>query len=378
MGKLIPKDNADFEVSISNHSIVRVILAVLVAAVLASAVARSVHTLVLIGVAFFLALALNGPVRWLSRHLPGKRKGSRSLATTISIVVILGLLIGFMAAIVPPLVKQTTNFAQAIPGLIQDANDKSTTIGGFVDRYNLEPQIDKMSSQLSSKLDDIGTSALSTLSKVGSSVFATLTVLVLTVMMLIEGPTWIKMFYEMVPAKHRSHAKKLAREMHKVVQGYVNGQVTLAAIASVPILVTLLIMGVSYPLALMVVVFICGLIPMVGHTIGAIIVTIVASFHSLTAAIVVLTVYFAYQQIENYVLQPKIQSNSTNMSPLLVFMAVIIGVNFGGLLGGLVAIPVAGCIRILVLDYLEHRNILSGPEVKEIKAEGEKEAAETA
>ncbi len=372
MGKLIPKDNADFEVSISNHSIIRAIIAVTMAVVLYSAIAKSVNTLVLIGVAFFLALALNGPVRWLASHLPGKKRGDRSLATTISIVVILGLLIGFLAAIVPPLIKQTTNFAQAIPGLIQDANDKSTTVGGFVDRYKLQPQIDKMSGQLSSKLDDIGSSALSTLSKVGSSIFATLTVLVLTIMMLIEGPTWLRMFFEMVPEKRRPRARKLARDMHKVVQGYVNGQVTLAALASVPILITLLIMGVSYPLALMVVVFICGLIPMVGHTIGAIIVTIVASFHSLTAAIVVLTVYFAYQQVENYVLQPKIQSNSTNMSPLLVFLAVIIGVNFGGLLGGLVAIPVTGCVRILILDYLERRNVLSTTTVKDAKTEGGK------
>lgn len=175
MGKLIPKDNADFEVSISNHSIVRVIVAVLVAAVLASAIARSVHTLVLIGIAFFLALALNGPVRWLASHLPGKKKGSRSIATAISIVVVLALLIGFLAAVVPPLVKQTTNFAQAIPELIQDANDRSTTVGGFVERYHLQSQIDELSSQASTKLGDVGSSALSTLSTVGSSVFATLT-----------------------------------------------------------------------------------------------------------------------------------------------------------------------------------------------------------
>ena len=377
MGKLIPKDNADFEVSISNHSIFRVIVAVLVAVVLAHAIARSAGTLVLIGVAFFLSLALNGPVRWLASHLPGKRKGSRSLAATISVVVILGLLIAFLAAIVPPLVRQTVNFAQAVPELIQDANDSNTTIGGFIEKYNLSGQIDKISQQFSEKLDDAGSSALSTMSKVGSSLFATLTVIVMTVMMLLEGPHWVKMLFQMVPQKKRAHTKRLMGEMYKVVQGYVNGQVLLAAIASIPILITLLATGVSYPLALMVVVFICGLIPMVGHTLGAIIVTIIASFHSLTAAAIVLAVYFLYQQIENYVLQPKIQANSTNMSPLLVFLAVIIGVNFGGLLGGLVAIPVAGCIRILALDYLEQRNILSKAKVKEIKTEGEPEAAQS-
>jgi predicted PurR-regulated permease PerM len=158
--------------------------------------------------------------------------------------------------------------------------------------------------------------------------------------------------------------------MSRVIQGYVNGQVTLAAIAAVLILPALFVAGVSYPLALMVIVFICGLIPMVGHTIGAIIVTTVALFTSVPAAIIVLSYYILYQQIENYVVQPKIQANSTNMSPLLVYIAVILGVNFGGLLGGLVAITVMGCIRILVLDYLEQRNILSTATVKDAKTQG--------
>jgi predicted PurR-regulated permease PerM len=114
----------------------------------------------------------------------------------------------------------------------------------------------------------------------------------------------------------------------------------------------------------MVVVFICGLIPMVGHTIGAIIVTLVALFESTSAALIILTYYIVYQQLENILIQPRIQSNSTNMSPLLVFSSVVIGVSFGGLLGGLVAIPVAGCIRILVLEYLRTVNIISTSEYK--------------
>jgi predicted PurR-regulated permease PerM len=115
---------------------------------------------------------------------------------------------------------------------------------------------------------------------------------------------------------------------------------------------------VPYPAALVVVVFICGLIPMVGHTIGAIIVTLVALFQSPLAAVLILAYYILYQQIENYIIQPRIQANTTNMSPLLVFSAVIVGVSFGGLLGGLVAIPVAGCIRIALLDYLRTKKII--------------------
>lgn len=146
--------------------------------------------------------------------------------------------------------------------------------------------------------------------------------------------------------------------MYKVVRGYVNGQVLLAASAAILMLVPLFLLDISYPVALMVIVFICGLIPMVGHYIGATIVTLVALFTSPVDALVILAYYVMYQQVENYVIQPTVQSNSTNMSPLLVFSSVIIGVSFGGLLGGLVAIPVAGCLRVLVLDYLKSRNYL--------------------
>lgn len=146
--------------------------------------------------------------------------------------------------------------------------------------------------------------------------------------------------------------------MYRVIKGYVNGQVVLAALAAVLILPALLILDVPYAIALAVVVFICGLIPLVGHTIGAIIVSLVALFHSPLSALLILIYYILYQQIENYIIQPRIQANSTNMSPLLVFTAVLIGVSFGGLLGGLVAIPLAGCARILLLDYLRFKKII--------------------
>ena len=185
-----------------------------------------------------------------------------------------------------------------------------------------------------------------------------LTVLVLTFMMLIEGPHWLSLGKGLLPKDKRKRANALANDMYKVVKGFVNGQVFLAGLAAIMIVVPLLILGVSYPIALMVIVFICGLIPMVGHTIGAVIVSTIALFTSPIAAVIILAYYILYQQIENYVIQPRVQSNSTNMSPLLVFASVIVGVSFGGLLGGLVAIPVAGSLRILVIDYLHRRNML--------------------
>jgi predicted PurR-regulated permease PerM len=176
--------------------------------------------------------------------------------------------------------------------------------------------------------------------------------------MLIEGPRWLRFGKDLIPDREHDRATRLATQMYEVVKGYVNGQVVLASLAAAMLLPALIILGVSYPIALMVIVFICGLIPLVGHTIGAVIVTTVALFTSPWSAVLILGYYILYQQIENYIIQPRIQANSTNMSPLLVFMSVIIGVNFGGLFGGLVAIPVMGCARIILLEYLHSRHII--------------------
>jgi len=352
------------EVSISTRTIIRVIALIMAAALLIVAIKTSTHALVLIGTAIFLGLALNAPVRWLSTHLPGKKRGNRKLATIISVLVILGTLIGFIWAVVPPVAKQSGSFISNVPQLISDIRNNDTAVGKFVTRYKLQSQISKFSSQLTSRIGSIGSSAFSAVSSVGSSIFAVVTVLVLTIMVLLEGPTWVALGYEIIPKNKRSHMKKLADSMLRVIQGYVNGQVLLAAMAAILIVPVFFIMGVSYPIALMFIVFICGLIPMVGHSVGAIICTIIALFTSLPAALVVLGYYILYQQIENYAVQPKVQANSTNMSPLLVFVAVLLGESFGGLLGALVAIPIMGCVRILVIDYLERHEILTADQVR--------------
>ncbi len=351
------------EITVSNTTVIRVLALTIASFMFLAAMNRASHALLLIITAFFLSLALNVPVHWLSQRLPGKRRGSRTLATALSFFIIVALLAGFLASIVPPLVRQTTNFIDAAPRLVDDIRGENSGLGDFVRKYHLQSQTDKLSEELGNRLKDLSGNAVSSVQRIGSSIFSTLTVLVLTFMMLIEGPHWLKLARRLFHQDQLPHVDKIASDMYRVITGYVNGQVTLAALAAVLILVPLFLFHVGYPIALMVIVFICGLIPLVGHTIGAVIVSTVALFHSPYSAIGILIYYIAYQQIENYVLQPKIQANSTDMSPLLVFASVIIGVNFGGLFGGLLAIPVAGCIRILVLDYLETRNILSPGEV---------------
>lgn len=355
------RNNGAVEITFSNRTILRVVGLVIISFILLAAVRQARHALILIFTAFFLSLALNSPVHWIALRLPGKRRGNRTVATAISFFLVIGLLFGFLASIVPPLVRQTSAFIDNAPQLVEDVRGENSSLGRFVRRYNLQDEVSKFSDQLSTRLKNSSGSAVSAISRIGSSIFSTLTILVLTFMMLIEGPAWLSLARALTPDEKEDHLEEVVIDMYKVVKGFVNGQVTLAALAALLITPALFILHISYPAALIVVIFICGLIPLVGHTIGAVIVTTVALFHSPASAIAILAYYILYQQIENYVVQPKIQANSTNMSPLLVFSSVIIGVNFGGLFGGLIAIPLAGCIRIALLDYLKNRKILETP-----------------
>jgi len=368
MFKLFKKDHTpdQLEITISTPTVLRVVGLVLGAIILLAAVKQASNALILIFTAFFLALALNAPVYWISRHLPGSLYGKRSVATAISFLGIVIFLAAFLASIVPPLVKQTESFINNVPSIVADARDRDSEIGKLVSRYHLEGQLDNASGEISDKLRSASGSLISGVGKIGSSIFNILTILVLTFMMIIEGPRIVAFVRELVPKMKRKDADRIAQDMYAVVKGFINGQVTLAALAAVLITPAFFILDISYPIALMVIVFICGLIPMVGHLIGAAIVTLVALAVSPVSALIILGYYILYQQIENLIIQPRIQANSTNMSPLLVFVSVVTGVSFGGLFGGLFAIPIAGCIRILVLEYLvNHEYITDAPVIED-------------
>jgi predicted PurR-regulated permease PerM len=364
MARLFPKDNADFQVKISTQSIVKLIAIFALAVVAFGLLQKMSHVLGLIGIAFFFSLALNTPIKWVAKNLPKRKKDNRALAIGITMAVVVALLIGFLVSVLPPLSKQTVSIIKDVPSLVEGTQTGVGPIGRFVQTYNLQDQVETLSEELSSRVGNIGSSAISTVGRVGSSVISLLTVIVLTIMMLAEGPKWTRLSRQLIATKHRGHVESLVIEMNKVVQGYVNGQVVLALAAAVLIAPMFFILDISYPLALVGIVFICGLIPMVGHTIGAVIVTFVALFTSLPAALIILSYYILYQQIENYAVQPRVQANTTNMSPLLVFVALLLGGSIGGLLGAIVAIPVMGCIRILVLDFIKRRDVLPSSKIK--------------
>lgn len=369
LGRRKQDDAQKVELIISNRTVVRVMVMVVLTILGLAALNKVSHALILIFVAFFLALALNAPVHWIAEHLPGKRRGSRTLATSISFLIVVFILAGIIALIVPPAVKQVSSFIKATPELVDNLRDRDSALGRFIQDNNLEETVTNLSEDASEAAKRSGGSAVATVSTVGTAIVSILTVLVMTFMMLVEGPRWIGYGKRLLNEDNSDRIVGIVKDMYKVVRGYVNGQVTLAFVAAIMLLPVMLLLHVPYAGALAPIVFLCGLIPMIGHYIGATIVTLVALSYSWVSALLVLGYYILYQQIENYVVQPRVQANATNMSPLLVFASVIVGVNLGGILGGLVAIPVAGCLRVLLVDYLENKGKISPAESRKILKE---------
>ncbi len=346
------------EITISNETVLRVIGFGIATLLAIRFLENIIHPLTLIFVSFFLALALNPAVNWVSERLKSR---SRVRATSMAYVAVISVLIFFLSLIVPPLVRQTTNFVQDIPSTISNLKRDQGAVGDFVRKYNLEDQVNELASSWSKNIGTVQSKVVSTANRVISNLVSIITVLILTFMMLVEGPKWLESFWSQYPEKRRKHAKKMARKMYGVVTGYVNGQVLVAAIGASFSIIALFIATSVFnapsvnPIALGGIVFLFSLIPTVGAILSSIVVVLFSLFASVPLAITMFVYFIIYQQIENATIQPYIQSRTNELTPLLVFLAAILGIGFGGFLGAFIAIPAAGSVKVLVDDYYERK-----------------------
>ncbi len=351
--------NSKQEITISTKTVVRVLAIITLFLVFVKIAENMVHPLTLIFVSFFLALALNQAVNWISRRLKIK---SRMAATAISYVFVISILVFFMSLVVPPLVTQTQDFIKDIPSTVSDLQDNEGAIGDFVRNLNLQDQLDALAADWSSVLSRAQGPVVSIANRVVSNIISILTVLVLTFMMLVEGPAWLSAFWKNYPAKRREHDKVIAAKMYAIVKNYVNGQVVVAAIGAAFAILALLIatsvfnVSTINAIALGGIVFMFSLIPTIGATLSAVVVVLFCLFASTPLAITMLIYFVIYQQVENVSIQPLIQAKGNSLTPMLVFIAAILGIGFGGVIGAFVAIPLAGCIRVLIDDYLDNKS----------------------
>ncbi len=324
---------------------------------------KLVPVLLILLVAFFLAIALNRPVSAMARRLPGH---SRVLATAISYVLFVSVLGLFLTIAVPPIIKQTTSFINSIPAYIDQASQQQGLFGEIVNRYQLQQEVDDFikgaQGQAGQVAQGLGSNIVSGVSTLINGAITVIMVLVLTFLMLVEGPMWTKRLWDAYhDMKLLERHKRLVGRMYRVITGYVNGQVLVATIAALASALTLLVLSIFFTipisaiLPLAVIVFFTSMIPMIGATIGAIIVLTVLVLSDVGAALIFVVYFIIYQQIENNVIQPTVQSRSVDLSALGIFTSAVIGIVSFGLIGGVLAIPIAGCIRVLLLDYLDNR-----------------------
>ncbi|MCW2572319.1 MAG: family transporter [Frankiales bacterium] len=308
---------------------------------------RSVLILILISA--FLAIGLNPAVEAFERR--GMR---RSVSVAIVLVGVLLFFVGFGFAVVPPIIDQGTQFAHKAPDYVRQLQGNKT-VASLDAKYHflarLRSYVDKPE-QLGGTLFG---GVLGAGKVVLSAFFSAITVLTLTLYMMANLPDMKAAAYRMVPRSRRARVGLLADEILDRIGGYVAGNLLISLIAGALTYVVLLILDVPYALALGLLVAVTDLIPVVGATLGAIVVTVVGLFVSLKTGLIAAAYYAAYQQFENYVLYPRIMKRSVDVSPVVTVIAVLIGGSLMGVLGALLAIPVAAAVQLVLQEVAAPR-----------------------
>jgi predicted PurR-regulated permease PerM len=314
-------------------------------------VARHVVSWLLISL--FLTLALNPAVGWLQAHgLP-----SRSLATGVVFVLALAAVGGIAAAFIPTLVDQVDNFANKVPDYVNQLTHGRGKLGFLETRYHIVEKVkDAVHNGGVGRFALGAGAALSVTKGVITAIVATLTIVFMTFFMLLEGPMWMERIYGLVPEPKQPRWRKVGDDVYRTVGGYVAGNLLISLIAGVASGIVLWASGVPFAVALGLLVALLDLIPLAGATIAAVACVLVAIAASGTTAAIIVGVFFvAYQQLENHVIQPLVYGRTVQLSPLAVLVSVLVGAELAGVLGALAAIPVAGTIQVLLIDWRANR-----------------------
>ena len=353
-------EHKEATVSISNRTIVRTILWVIAAILAYRFIGNITHVLTLIAGAIFLALALNPVVGWIRRRLHIQ---SRVRATAVAYLMVVVFLSAFFALIIPPLVSQTRDFIKDVPQTIENFQRQDSSLARAAKRYDLDEKLTQGARDFTSNYGNFGTKILDTGRRIVEAVVSFFVVLVLTFMMLVEGPKWVKLYLGTLRNnKQRERQKIILERMYRAVSAFVNGQVILAVVAGffafLALEIASRVMEVNInAVALAGIVAVFGIIPLFGNPIAAVLVVLASLLNSVSLGLVMAIYFVIYFFIENHTFQPYIQARLTELSPLMVFIAALIGVGFAGILGAIIAIPAATTVKIILEDQLAHRGI---------------------
>lgn len=322
-------------------------------------------------VAFFLALLLSPAVRGVERVLRISRGASVSLVFVVALLAFGGIVLAFTE----PLVQAITHFAKELPTLVRQAEHGKGRIGHLLTHFHLEAWVKKNAPKIAANIAkslkpaqalSVGASAL-------SSLIALSTIAVLTLFLMLEAAKLRRGVLSMMSPPMAARISRVYHEASRSVSGYMLGNMLTSIIAGIVVFVTLVIMGVPYPLLLGLWVALVDLLPLVGGLLAGVPVVIIAAFHSVPALIVTAIVFLIYQQVENHVLNPVIMSRTVRLNPLWVLVAVLVGATLGdrigsglgAFVGALIGIPAAGAVQVVA------REIRRGPTRAGVDGRGE-------
>ena len=310
-------------------------------------------------IATFLAVALSPPVNVLARRM------TRGFAIALTYLGLLAVPILLIALIVPPLISEANDFADNVPKYADDVTEyvqKNDTLRNLNEDYDITTKLEEEAQKLPGRLGG----AAGTLRDIGlgivNSVFALLTILVMTAFLLGSGRGWVDQIISARPEEQRLRLRRSLDNISSAVSGYVAGALTIAFIAGTATFIVLTILGVPFAGPLAVLAGFMSLIPLIGATIAAFIIGVVTVFNDFPTDTIIWVIWaIGYQQIENNLIQPQIQKRTVNVHPLLTIVAVLFGATLLGVLGAIVAIPIAASIQILVREYVDLRTMSVRP-----------------
>jgi len=302
-------------------------------------------------VAGFFAVVLAPAIELFERRFHTRR----GLAVTIVVMLTAIGVIAVIVAIAIPLIRHASDFATSFSGYVNEARRGRGPLGGMVRRYNLDRWADEHQDQIQNVTNQLGSNSLRLLRAAGGVVISTLTILVLTVLLLLQGRKLVDNLLALIPRRRREVVRRAGADCARAVSGYVAGNLIISVIAGAASYVCFWVAGVPFKEVLALWVGFADLIPLVGATLGAAPAVIVAFLHSVPAGIGVLVFFIVYQQFENHVLQVTIMARTVRLNPLAVFVSVLAGVELFGFLGALLAIPAGGAVQIVVREIWDLR-----------------------
>ena len=334
----------------TTRAILRIVLVIVGVALALYAIYLLRRPLTWIFIAGFLAIALSGPVTWLVAK--GFRRGLA--ITTVFLGVILVPLL-FMAILIPPVVTEANRLVQNLPDYARQVTvyvQDNGTLRRLQEDYDITGRLEEEAGKLPGRIGD----AAGVLSDIGlglvNSIFALVTILILTLFLLGSGGQWMESWASRQSAERAAWWRRLYDRVGNAVGNYVAGVLLQATVAFLTSWLVLTILNVPYALPLAVLVFLLDLIPLVGATIGAVVVGLVTLFSDFPVDTIVWAIWaIVYQQIENNVIQPRIQARAVSVAPFIVLVSVLFGSTLFGVLGALLAIPVAATIQIAIREY---------------------------